>query len=92
MKNIDQFLADKKIPHHRWWSKVRKSVFGVALVGVTFYFQRVGWFPEWVHGIFWAVGGFLLAGDFLRQFGPFVKAIAKDLAEAIGDIKKAIKG
>jgi hypothetical protein len=91
-KHVDKFLADKKIPHHRWWYKVRKAVLGFALIGVTFYFQHVDWFPEEVHALFWIVGGFLVGEDLLRKFGPFAKALAKDLAEAIATLKKAIKG
>lgn len=91
LDETNRFLATIEIPHHRWWSKFRKSIFGLGVLGLAIFFKRQGWFPDSWLGAMIFLAGFCLAGDILRNFGGFLRAFAKDAAEAIRTVRAAFK-
>ena len=81
-----------KVPKHKRWPKIRKTLTGVGAIGLGVFLEK--WFPDltnWVLIFLVGFGGYCLAGDILRNFGPFTQAVAKDLAAAIKYIKDALK-
>ena len=91
LPQTSRFLATLEIPHHRWWTKFRKSAFGIGLLAFVILCKVKGWFPDtWLGGAL-LLAGYCVAGDILRNFGGFVKAFAKDVAEAIKTVRDAFK-
>jgi len=90
-EHTERFLDTLKIPEERWWAKFRKSGFGLTVLALAIFFKFKGWFPDIWLGVMILLAGFCVAGDILRNFGGFVKAFAKDVAEAIKTVRDAFK-
>jgi hypothetical protein len=82
----------EKVPRRTWIQKGRKTACGILLIPCVVYMKRHGWFPDWFHMALIGFAGYCIAGDYVRAFTGFVKASAKDVAEAIREIRSALKG
>ena len=80
------------IPEEKRGKKLR-GTFVVGPASIVLALAISKWFPnihEHVPNALMVIGGYCLAGDIIRSIGPWAKAIAKDLAVAIREIKAAI--
>ena len=76
----------------KWGRKLWKTTAGIVLAGGAVAMKSQGWFPDWFNMSLVFVGDYMIAGDFVRGLGGWIKQTGTDAAAGIKAVLEALKG